>query len=581
MSEVLGDVVLDQTGEALVCKLSDSRSRPRLTALLRRVSKGSGYKVDGPFLVLDIRTALALRSEASTVPLRWSEEAAGWVENFAAGYAGLTEARRRLWQLRQPGVAEHVLRDYMGRVGLDPHQLVAVAAMTDPYIAGICLFDEQGVGKTVMAIHAYDRLRQIGQVDTVLIFAPKNMLEEWKKDFRRFMGEKYAVRTIAGSRGEKYDELMSKADVYVTNYETAHLFEQPLRSFLLRKPGRVVLVVDESFFVKNRETRRAAAVRRLRTLCSRCWILCGTPAPNKALDVVHQFDVADSGVTFAGVQFPKDPGSLRETIKETVEHRGIYLRRLKRDVLPDIPQKRFEQVSVPMELEQGKLYADTLRRLVDDVGSTDDQTFKKQLTSFLARRMALFELCSHPGQVVPNYSGLPAKHAALDGLLDELITKRDEKVVLWSFFRYSLDRLILRYARFMPVRLDGSVTDVRKRAEVIRRFQEDDQTMLFVANPAAGGAGITLTRSRIAVYESFPVQTAHYLQSVDRIHRRGQTRETHYYFLLCQNSIEEEEYDRLLTKERSSFELFGDPEPETITREIFLADLLRALRRLG
>jgi len=580
LPEVLGVISLDQSGESLICQPANASSRVSLASLLRKISKGSP-RVDGPFFVLDIRTALALRSQMSSIPLDWSAEAAGYVDNYAAGYARLNEARRRLWQLRQAGVADQVLRDYAGRDGLDPHQLVAVAAMTDPYIAGICLFDEQGVGKTVMAIHAFDRLRQIGEVDTLLIFAPKNMLEEWKKDFHRFMGNKYVVRTITGSQSDKYDELVSRGDVYVTNFETAHLFEEPLRSFLLRKKGRAVLVVDESFFVKNRETRRAGAVRRLRQLCTRCWVLCGTPAPNNALDVVHQFDVADSGVTFAGVQFPKDPGSLRQTIKETVEHRGIYLRRLKRDVLPDIPQKRFEQVSVPMELEQGKLYADTLRRLVDDVGSTDDQTFKKQLTSFLARRMVLFELCSHPGQVLRTYEGLPAKHAALDGLLDELITKRDEKVVLWSFFRYSLNRLILRYARFMPVRLDGSVTDVRKRTEVIRRFQEDDQTMLFVANPAAGGAGITLTRSRIAVYESFPVQTAHYLQSIDRIHRRGQTRETHYYFLLCQNSIEEEEYDRLLTKERHSLELFGDPEPDTITREVFLADLLRALRKLG
>ena len=120
--------------------------------------------------------------------------------------------------------------------------------------------------------------------------------------------------------------------MYITNYETAHLFEQPLRSFLLRKRGRVVLVVDESFFVKNRETQRSAAVRRLRHLCNRCWVLCGTPAPNNALDVVHQFDLADSGVAFASVKLPKDPEALRRTIKETVEQKGVYLRRLKRDV---------------------------------------------------------------------------------------------------------------------------------------------------------------------------------------------------------------------------------------------------------
>src|SRR5260370_26510940 len=103
----------------------------------------------------------------------------------------------------------------------------------------------------------------------------------------------------------------------MTNYETGRIFEQSLRSFMMRKRGRVVLVVDESFFVKNRDARRSASVRRLRPFCNRCWVLCGTPAPNHALDVVHQFDIADGGVTFIGVNLPKEPAVLRSTIYET------------------------------------------------------------------------------------------------------------------------------------------------------------------------------------------------------------------------------------------------------------------------
>ncbi len=581
MRESFGQITFDPEGEAVVCKTRDPQIRRRVAALVKKLTPGAKLNLDGTFLILDLPSALALRSQGQKIPLRWSEQAAGFIDNFAASYANFGKARQRLCQLQQEGFAEQILSDYPARENLDAHQLVAVAAMTDPVIQGICLFDEQGVGKTVMAIHAFDRLRQLEEADALLVFAPKNMLEEWKKDFHRFMDHRYLVRTVTGSRGEKYDQLFSKADVYVTNYETAHLLERPLRSFLNQHFGRVALAVDESFFVKNRATKRAAAVCRLRHLCNRCWVLCGTPAPNNALDVVHQFDVADGGVTFAGIKLPKDPEALRRTIKETVEQKAVYLRRLKRDVLPDLPQKRFEQVLIPMEPEQGRLYADALRRLVSDVEAIDDTTFKKHFTSFLARRMALFEICSHPGQVASDYTGVPGKHTALDHLLDDLISRKTEKVVLWSFFRYSLDRLFSRYQKFDPVRLDGTVANTTERADAIRRFQEDAKTMLFVANPAAGGAGITLTRSRVAIYESFSVQTAHYLQSVDRIHRRGQTREPLYYVLLCKDSIEEEEYDRLLTKERLSMELFGDPEPETITREIFLHELLRALRKLG
>ncbi|MEP6742629.1 MAG: DEAD/DEAH box helicase, partial [bacterium] len=524
MAEYLGEVVLDsETGRPLI-KPTDVACRGRLTSLLKKLAPNSSIGRDGSLLSLDLHAAVALRSEGDHIPLAWSEEAAGFVDNFAVAYATRGRARRRLFQLQQPDIVDGLLTDYEFRARLDSHQRVAVAAMTDPYIRGLCLFDEQGVGKTVMAIHALDRLVKRGEVETALIFAPKNMLEVWKSDFAKFFGEEYRVKTITGSRNEKYDSLLTPADVYVANYESAHSLETSLRSFLRRAPGRIVLIVDESFFVKNRDAKRASAVRRLRHFSDRCWVLCGTPAPNRALDVIHQFDVADGGVTFSSVSIPKDPELLRSTIKEVVENRGLYLRRLKRDVLPEIPPKSFERIVVPMEPEQSQLYSNELHQLVSDVQSVDDQKFNKDFRSFLARRMKLLEICSHPGQVVTSYKKIPAKHICLDQLLEELITTRREKVVLWSFFRYSLNALVKRYQKFNPVRLDGSVSDAEERGKVVKQFQDDTDTMLFIANPAAGGAGITLTRSRVAIYESFPVQTAHYLQSIDRIHRRGQTR---------------------------------------------------------
>jgi SNF2 family DNA or RNA helicase len=580
LTQNLADIFVEPATGTLLCKARDSEGRARLAALARKLAPGASIKVDGGLLALDLRAALALRNKRGALSIRWSEEAAGFVDNFAASYASLGRARRRLSQLQQSGMAEEVLSHYPAKMNLDAHQLVAVAAMSDPAILGICLFDEQGVGKTVMAIHAFDRLKQTGEADTLLVFAPKNMLEEWRRDFSRFMGDKHRLAVVTGSKGEKYDQLLGKAAVYVTNYETAHLLEGPLRSFLRRRAGRVVLAVDESFFVKNRATKRAAAVRRLRHLCSRSWVLCGTPAPNNALDVVHQFDVADGGATFAGIELPKEPYALRQKIKEVVELRGVYLRRLKQDVLPDLPKKCFERVLVPMEAEQRQLYAGSLSALAADVEAVDERGFKKQLTSFLGRRMALFEICSHPGQIYPAYGGVPAKLTALDGLLEELIERQGEKVVLWSFFRYSLQQLCTRFEKYNPVRIDGSVAKTPDRAKAVTRFQEDESTMLFIGNPAAAGVGITLTRSHVSIYESLSVQAAHYLQSLDRIHRRGQTREAKYYILLCKDSIEEGEYDRLLMKERLAQDLFADPQPDLSRREVFLDELLDALRKL-
>jgi SNF2 family DNA or RNA helicase len=98
--------------------------------------------------------------------------------------------------------------------------------------------------------------------------------------------------------------------------------------------------------------------------------------------------------------------------------------------------------------------------------------------------------------------------------------------------------------------------------------------MLFVGNPAAAGAGLTLHRSRIAVYESLSVQAAHFLQSLDRIHRRGQKRDVKYMFLVCAGSIEVQEYDRITSKDASARNLLGDPDGPPLTHEALLTDAL-------
>lgn len=138
----------------------------------------------------------------------------------------------------------------------------------------------------------------------------------------------------------------------------------------------------------------------------------------------------------------------------------------------------------------------------------------------------------------------------------------------------SLDAIVRRYRHFGPVRYDGSVSGIAQRRQAVARFQEDDDTMLFVGNPAAAGAGLTLHRSRVAVYESMSNQAAHYLQSVDRIHRRGQDRPVEYLILLSDGTLELPEYDRLVQKERDAQELLGDAVESPVTRQSMLDEIL-------
>ncbi len=339
--------------------------------------------------------------------------------------------------------------------------------------------------------------------------------------------------------------------------------------------------MDESYHIKSLDAKRTRALRRLREWTGRAFVLCGTPAPHAVHDLIQQFNIVDFGVTFAGVDVPDDRVVAQEIVRRAIAERGLFVRHLKQQVLPDLPKKAFNRILLPLQPTQRRLYEGALRNFILDLRSTDDATFRRQLGSFLAKRVALLQICSNPTSVVDGYAEVPAKLLALDGVLDEAIGRRREKVIVWSFYTASVDAIVARYNRYNPVRYDGTVNDVRVRAEAKRRFQEDSETMLFVANPAAAGAGLTLHRARLAVYESMSNQAAHYLQSLDRIHRRGQTRDVEYLVLLCENTIEVQEYKRLVEKERAAQNLLGDQVEPSVTRETLLGEAVAALYLLG
>ena len=184
----------------------------------------------------------------------------------------------------------------------------------------------------------------------------------------------------------------------------------------------------------------------------------------------------------------------------------------------------------------------------------------------------LLQIASNPAAVVPGYDEIPGKTEVLLRLVEALVRDR-EKVVVWAFYRANLDRLDALLREYGLVRVDGSVDGPSRRAAV-DAFQNDPKTGVFLANPAAAGAGLTLHAARHAIYESLSNQAAHYLQSLDRIHRRGQERPVTYHTLLSEGTVEVPEYERLVRKAAHQADLLGDREPRPDR-----LDLIHELRR--
>jgi len=441
---------------------------------------------------------------------------------------------------------------------LDPAQATAVLAMTYPEILGLCLFDEQGSGKTVMSIAAFDILKETDVIDGMVIVCPKSMISEWPKDIERFLPKKYKVIQAEGDKKQKYEASLTNFDVLVTNYEGVEVMLTSL--IAATNQHRYLLVVDESYYLKNGDSVRSTNISSLRGHCKRCFVLCGTPAPNSAHDLINQFDIADLGFTFAGFRKSNEPALDWDRISDLIETRGLFIRRLKTEILQNVPEKNFHVLRVPLVGKQASMYNTARTELELELKTLDNETFKKRLITYFQRRAVLLQICCSPSAVDPTFTDIPVKYVVLDELVERLISS-GRKLILWSFYKLSIDELYSRYAKHNPVRVDGSVAaSVRKAA--VKAFQEDPQTMIFIGNPAAAGAGITLHASYDAIYLSYSNQAAHYLQSLDRIHRRGQVSDhVNYYLIACENTIEETEIVRLRGKEISQHNLLGDHIP--------------------
>ena len=562
--------------EAVILKSNSQSEEYQLLKMIRTLlpsCPGVGRSIEG--IRVDGQYSQFLLQANDTVSLGWHIDARRFAENRARLCDSYFAVKQTVSELKDGGAgfAKRLVGDSDGLDILDDHQIVNIAAMTLPNGFGLCLFDEQGAGKTVTTIFGYDLLVQRKYASRLLIVAPKSMLPEWEKDFTRFRPGLYVVKVIAGTGRAKRNTLRERADVYVTNFESVVSMEPNFRSLLRGRPDETVLVVDESFFIKSSDAKRTRALRRLREWCGRAFVLCGTPAPNSPHDLVQQFSLVDFGTTFADVHLPDDRESAAPLVRKAINNRGIYVRHLKSKVLPGLPLRRFQRLYVPLRPEQEVLYGRLRDELVLDLNSVSDSQFRRSYSSFLARRTALLQICSNPGAVMQDYSEIPAKVLLLDDLLRRLINDDNEKVIVWSFYTSTIDLLVGRYSELGVVRYDGKVTETSARSEAVRRFQEDESIRLFVGNPAAAGAGLTLHRARVAIYESMSSQAAHYLQSLDRIHRRGQTRDVEYVVILCEDTLEITEYERLLRKQRMAGDLLGDKVTDPITRESFLRDL--------
>jgi SNF2 family DNA or RNA helicase len=421
--------------------------------------------------------------------------------------------------------------------------------------AGLLAF-EQGLGKTLVSIDAFRRVCASGEANKLLIICPNSLKRNWVAELNKFAPELTVAIAEGVPRLRRQVFAQSLAQVIITSYETARAEVTAILALVQRKP--TALVLDESHAAKNWKSLTSTAVRHIAPHCAFRWLLSGTPVTNAPSDLFTQLEIIAPGQHLLGSQetflamVEEDPSA--DFAKEVFGK--LILRRTKEQCL-DLPDKTFADIHVDLPPWQRKLYDDMRTQMVCDIQAMTGDQYRVFASTALAKLTRLIQIASNPALVFSEIEHVPGKFEALDGIVADILSTPTRKVIVWSNYVKSIEALLQRLAVHGAVAIYGG-TASEERQGIAARFQDDPDTRVLIANPAAAGTGFTLTAATYTIYETLSWRYDHYAQSQDRNHRIGQTQNVTYMRLLAADTIEDAIVTALDRKSAMARTLLGD-----------------------
>jgi superfamily II DNA or RNA helicase len=452
-----------------------------------------------------------------------------------------------------PYSLELVLRDYQKR-GYKWMKTLA------SYGFGGILADDMGLGKTLQSItFILSELSNIRKRKLpVLIVCPSSVTYNWLSEIMKFAPEVQAL-VVDGNKAErvKLQEELSEIDVLITSYP---LLRKDILWF--EKQSYHTVLFDEAQAFKNPVTQTAKAVKRIQA--DYRFALTGTPVENSIEELWSIFHVV----------FPQLFHGLKEYSNLTTKTiarriRPFLLRRLKEDVLAELPEKIEFRETVELLPEQKRLYAAYLAKLRHEtLKHLDKDSFRKNRIKILAGITRLRQICCHPALFVDGYKGKSAKLEQLMQIIQES-NLSGRRVLIFSQFTKMLEligrELALQGQSYFY--LDGQ-TPSEERVTICNRFNEGERD-LFLISLKAGGTGLNLTGADTVILYDIWWNPAVEEQAADRAHRMGQTNIVQVIKLVTRGTIEEK-MNELQERKRNLIEdiIRSDKKvPSTLTEE--------------
>ncbi|MDD9867551.1 MAG: DEAD/DEAH box helicase, partial [Verrucomicrobiales bacterium] len=427
---------------------------------------------------------------------------------------------------------------------------------------GGILADDMGLGKTLQTLTWLSWLkanrRKNAKPKPALVICPASVLHNWRRESEKFTPDMKVLVLESGQARHNLRKFIPEHDIVVTNYSILRRDLDDLAKFAFR-----AVVLDEAQFIKNPGAQVTKSVKQLKA--DHKLALTGTPIENRMLDLWSIVDFIQPnylgnqehfGQTYDLKVAEKEEGAARIARRKlSAKLRPLLLRRIKKQVAKDLPDRVEQRLDCELPEEQRKLYLAELKRSREQVMKAVKQKgIAKSKMHVLAALTRLRQICCHPGLV-----GSDTGSGKMDTLFElvEPLLEEGHKVLIFSQFVRMLQILEKQCEdREIPTFLLTGET--KNRQEIVNQFQEDESPSVFLLSLRAAGTGLNLTSaSYVVIYDPWwnPAVEA---QAIDRTHRIGQTATVNAYKMISPGTVEEKIWDLQQQKAKTVSDVLGD-----------------------
>ncbi len=469
--------------------------------------------------------------------------------------------KEQLEEINVPIELEKTLRHYQ-KVGFKWLKTL------DSYRFGGILADDMGLGKTIQMLAVIiDYVKNVQEYGNKilehkqtenkkasLVVSPSSLTLNWKNEAEKFT-QNLKTLVIRGTLSERKMQIkkIEDYDLVITSYD---LLKRDIDLYVEKDYEFKYVIADEAQYLKNSNTQNAKSIKKIKAQTR--YALTGTPIENSLAELWSIFDFIMPGYLFTYKKFKtmfetpiiKDENEeVTKKLKMLIE--PFILRRTKKEVLTELPDKTVTILNNEMGEEQRKVYATYLAQAKQEIAKEIELNgYERSQMQILTALTRLRQICCHPSLFIDNYADESSKLEQCMQILQDAING-GHKILLFSGYTSMFDILKkeLKQKNISYFELTGS-TKVEDRIKLVEEFNKNPEIKVFLISLKAGGTGLNLTGADMVVHYDPWWNLSTENQATDRAYRIGQKKNVQVYKLITKDSIEEKIYELQQRKDK-------------------------------